>query len=64
MNYDVDVPLFLPLYSDSRLRDLRLIAAKEQKIGMKIDGQNVFESGWEWTYWQQNVISARASFNP
>ena len=33
-------------------------------LGAKMDGQNVFDSGWEWGYWLQDVIAARAVWNP
>lgn len=39
MNYDIDVPLFLPLYARNRLRDFRTIALREQKQGTNIDGE-------------------------
>jgi hypothetical protein len=41
-NYDIDVPLFLPIYAHGRLSDLRAIAAT------KTLGQINFNSGWEW----------------
>jgi len=64
VNYDIQVPLFLPVYCYNRLRDLRMIAKREGELGVKIDGQFIFDSGWEWGYWMQNVISARAVWNP
>jgi len=33
-------------------------------LGAKMDGQNVFDSGWEWGYWLQDVVAARAVWNP
>lgn len=41
-NYDIDVPLFLPLYGNGRLSDIRAIA-KSRALG-----QINFNSGWEW----------------
>ena len=64
VNVDVDVPLFLPLYGQRRLQDLRYIAGKEEKIGASIDGQMNFDSGWEWCYWLADVVTARASWDP
>lgn len=72
VSFDVDVPLFLPIYADRRLSDLRLIAADEDagKLGLganagkHIDGQLVFSSGWEWGYWLNDVVAARAAWQP
>lgn len=64
VNYDIDVPLFLPLYGDRRLYDLRLIATKQKQTGVAIQGQMNFDSGWEWGYWLGSVITARASWSP
>lgn len=36
VNYDIDVPLFLPLYGFARLRDLRHIADWQQTTGNSI----------------------------
>lgn len=64
VNYDIDVPLFLPIYGERRLADYRYIVQRESEIGDKVDGQNNFESGWEWGYWLSNVMTARAAWNP
>lgn len=72
VSFDIDLPLFLPLYAERRVYDLKLIASDEDnmktgigdKKGGKIDGQFVFSSGWEWGYWLNDVIAARASWNP
>lgn len=65
VSFDVDVPLFLPLYADRRLYDLRLLAKDEDAPGAgKMDGQLVFSSGWEWGYWLNDVIAARAAWDP
>jgi len=58
VNYDIDVPLFLPIYAHGRLSDLRAIAAT------KTLGQINFNSGWEWGYWLSDVVTARASWDP
>jgi hypothetical protein len=63
VNFDIDVPLFLPIYGDRRVHDLRLLAADE-KTHKPMDGQMVFSSGWEWGYWLNDVIAARAAWNP
>lgn len=72
VNFDIDVPLFLPLYAASRLDDLRLIDADERAglmgrgefAGSRIQGQVNFSSGWEWGYWLNDVVTARAVWNP
>lgn len=72
VTYDIDVPLFLPLYAERRFHDLRLIAAaqkggklgRDKLKGSSIDGQLLFSSGFEWGYWLNDVVSARAVWNP
>lgn len=36
VNYDVDVPLFLPLYADRRLYDMRKIAVEVVQQNFKL----------------------------
>lgn len=64
VSFDVDVPLFLPLYAERRLFDLRLLGREEEKDGRKMDGQLVFSSGWEWGYWLNDVVAARSAWDP
>ncbi len=72
VSFDIDVPLFLPVYALGRLRDLRLIGSDEAAglvgqgihAGSRIQGQMIFSSGWEWGYWLNDVIAARAAFDP
>jgi hypothetical protein len=72
VSFDVDVPLFLPLYGERRVHDLRLLAQDEQRgaIGRgqyahsKLQGQLVFSSGWEWGYWLNDLLAARAAWDP
>lgn len=72
VSFDVDVPLLLPVYAERRLADLRHIARAEdagqtgrgEHAGAPIDGQLTFSSGWEWGYWVQEVVTARAAWNP
>lgn len=61
---DIDVPLFLPIYGQRRLFDLRRIAQTESRTGHRIDGQMIFDSGWEWGYWLNAVVAARAAWDP
>ncbi|CAM9216828.1 unnamed protein product [Chrysoparadoxa australica] len=64
VSVDIDVPLLLPVYGQRRLHDLRLLAAEEKRNGIRISGQMNFDSGWEWGYWLNDVIIARAAWNP
>ena len=60
VNYDVHVPLFLPVYARQRLHDLRLLQADK----LDLDGQIIFSSGWEHGYWLNDLLAARAIWNP
>jgi hypothetical protein len=69
VSFDIDVPLFLPLYAERRTADLRMLALDEDQkragsTGKHMGGQVVFSSGWEWGYWLNDVAAARASWNP
>lgn len=65
VSFDIDVPLFLPIYGERRLSDLRLLSADEIAAGdSRMDGQLVFSSGWEWGYWLNDVLAARAAWQP
>ncbi|KAI9332142.1 hypothetical protein DFJ73DRAFT_856035 [Zopfochytrium polystomum] len=66
VSVDIDLPLFLPLYADRRLHDLQLLASDEESSSSKtrMDGQLIFSSGWEWGYWLNDSIAARAAWNP
>jgi hypothetical protein len=64
VSFDVDVPLFLPIYADRRLSDLRLLARDEETKKKKMDGQLIFSSGWEWGYWLNDVVAARSAWDP
>jgi hypothetical protein len=64
VSFDVDVPLFLPLYGERRLADLRLLARDEEGGAKPMDGQLLFSSGWEWGYWLNDVMASRAAWDP
>jgi hypothetical protein len=72
VSVDVDVPLFLPLYAERRVADLQLLADDEdlglmgrgEHAGGRMDGQSIFSSGWEWGYWLNDVVAARAAWDP
>lgn len=62
VNYDINVPLLLPIYADSRIADVQSIVASERRGVAPIAGQIVFTSGWEWGYWLNDVIAARTAW--
>ena len=72
VSFDIDVPLFLPVYAERRVHDLRLLGGDEEAgrmglgvhAGKHMDGQQTFSSGWEWSYWLNDVVTARAAWNP
>jgi hypothetical protein len=72
VSFDIDVPLFLPVYAERRVHDLRLLGGDEEagKMGLGVhagkhmDGQQTFSSGWEWGYWLNDVVTARAAWDP
>ena len=72
VSVDVDVPLFLPTYAERRVADLQILAGDEdaglmgrgEHAGKHMDGQSIFSSGWEWGYWLNDVVAARAAWDP
>ena len=71
VSFDIDVPLFLPVYAERRVHDLHLLGGDERAGRMggptgkeQMDGQIIFSSGWEWGYWLNDVVTARAAWNP
>jgi hypothetical protein len=72
VSYDINIPLFMPLYGERRLHDLRVLGADEaagklgdgEHPGARFDGQMNFSSGWEWGYWLGDVMAARAVWDP
>src|SRR5690606_186035 len=65
VSYDIDVPLFLPVYGYRRVGDLRLLTALESSREIEpIEGQLVFSSGWEWGYWLNDIVALNAAWNP
>ncbi|MCC6157766.1 MAG: hypothetical protein IT350_06905 [Deltaproteobacteria bacterium] len=57
VSFDIDVPLFLPVYILNRWRDIRLLADEN------IDGHVTFTSGHEWGYWLSDWAVARMTFD-
>ncbi|HEY9842698.1 MAG TPA: hypothetical protein V6D23_19695 [Candidatus Obscuribacterales bacterium] len=60
VNYDINVPLFLPVYARQRLHDLRLLTRE----GLDLEGQMIFSSGWQDGYWLNDLLAARAAWDP
>lgn len=59
VNFDIHVPLFLPVYARQRVHDLRLLHAEK----LDLQGQILFSSGWENGYWLNDVLAGRAAWN-
>jgi hypothetical protein len=51
--FDNSVPLYLPVYIRSRFVDLQRIRAE----GGALPNHLLFSSGWEWGYWQTDVLT-------
>ncbi len=43
---------------------MRIIARREKEVKSRIKGALYFDSGWEWSYWFNDVIAAYSSWNP
>jgi len=65
VNYDIDLPLFLPpVYGANRLTDLRIIDEATGAVQRDMQGQINFGSGWEWAYWLGDMLCVEASWDP
>lgn len=61
--FDNSVPLYLPVYIQSRLYDIERIRTAATAGGFTPLGEHViFSSGWEWGYWQHDYAVLRANF--
>jgi hypothetical protein len=56
-SFDIDVPLFLPLYVYNRWKDIVFLADKG------LDGHVTFTSGHEWNYWLNDLAVARYTWD-
>ncbi len=56
-SFDIDVPLFLPVYLFNRWKDIRLLADKS------LDGHVTFTSGHEWGYWLSDIVVAKSTWD-
>lgn len=54
--WDNSLPMYLPVYSRARHRDLLLLEDTPPS------GHVIFSTGWEWGYWQYDLVSLRASY--
>lgn len=60
--FDDSVPLYLPVYVRSRLRDLSALGAVSDDEGIdRLQRHLLFSTGWEWGYWQNDWASLRMS---
>jgi hypothetical protein len=59
--FDVSVPQYLPVYMTTRARDLAQIAAASP--GAPLAEHVLFSSGWEWGYWQNDVVTLRMTYD-
>ncbi len=55
--FDIDTPMYFPLYIKSRWVDANLLAGKAE-------GHITFSSGLEWMYWLNDYAVARFGWNP
>jgi len=58
VNFDITVPISLPLYAQNRLFDVQLLARTTAPHA----GHLNFESGWAFGYWINNAAQARATW--
>lgn len=62
---DVDVPVFLPEYLESRWIDIHGLEEDTRRAGLpKLDGHIVFSSGHEWGYWMTDYLVAKMLWEP
>uniref|UniRef100_A0A7S3G8P8 Uncharacterized protein n=1 Tax=Palpitomonas bilix TaxID=652834 RepID=A0A7S3G8P8_9EUKA len=64
INFDISVPLFLPVYIHRHIQDLRDVKQVEDKKGASMLGQVHFSSGWEWTYWLNDAVMLNSAWDP
>lgn len=55
--FDIDLPVYFPLYIRSRWVDANLLAGK-------VEGHITFSSGLEWMYWLNDYAVARFGYDP
>lgn len=62
---DVDVPVFLPEFIESRWLDIHGLDADIRNASLpQLDGHVLFSSGHEWGYWLTDYLTAKMSWEP
>jgi hypothetical protein len=62
---DIDVPLFLPEYVESRWIDIHRLTGDLKERGLpELDGHVSYSSGHEWGYWLTDYLSAKIAWEP
>lgn len=56
--FDNSVPTYMPVYIQSRWHDLDQLRQR----GLSLQDHVIFESGWEWGYWQNDAAALRMSY--
>jgi len=56
--FDNSVPTYMPVYINSRWHDLDQLRQR----GLSLQDHVIFESGWEWGYWQNDAAALRMSY--
>ncbi len=56
--FDTPVPVYLPLYVQSRWFDMDQL----RQAGTPLTQHILFSSGWEWGYWQNDVATLRSGY--
>lgn len=62
---DIDVPVFLPEFVESRWTDIHGLSADVRARGLRpLDGHVMFSSGHEWGYWLTDYLAAKMLWEP
>ncbi len=63
LSFDNPVPVYLPLYLQTRARDIELLRPLLPRNGGTLTGHRMFNSGQEWGYWQQDYLVGLMAWN-
>ncbi len=62
--FDINVPVYLPIYVASRWTDMHEIDAAAAAGGYaSLDDHVLFSTGWEWGYWQHDWATLRMNWS-
>ena len=62
---DIDVPIFLPEYVESRWVDIHNLDRDIRARGLPaLDGHTMYSSGHEWGYWMTDYLTAKMLWEP